>query len=440
MQALPAGRRDGARSRRARPRCRARSKASPGVSIAAVNGPSSVVVSGDEAAVDALVELWRERGRRVRRLRVSHAFHSARMDPVLDELGEVAADLEHRAPQVAWVGALTGELVTRAGARLLAGPGPRRRSGSPTPSRRWPARASQCSSRSARTGRCPRWARPRSPVPAKPRRTPSSSRSAARTADASASVLTALARAHVHGVRRRLGRGPAARRRVDLPTYAFQHQRFWPQRLARRRGALGRRSADAVRRPRPGSGPRSRAGRPGRPGRCARASTASARSARCCRCWRRGGGASGTSRRPPDGATGSPGRRSPNPAPARLTRHLAGRRRTGRTPSRPRSVRQGTGCRGARRPSSSPDRPADGRTARPSPARIGEALARRGRRVSGVLSLLALDERRWPDGPRCTAGLAGDAGPGPGARRRRRRRAAVGGDPRRRRGRPGRTC
>ncbi|MBC3839605.1 hypothetical protein GXW82_03380 [Streptacidiphilus sp. 4-A2] len=39
----------------------------------------------------------REQGRRVRRLRVSHAFHSARMDPVLAELGQVAAGLEHRA-------------------------------------------------------------------------------------------------------------------------------------------------------------------------------------------------------------------------------------------------------------------------------------------------------------------------------------------------------
>ena len=43
---------------------------------------------------------------------MSHAFHSARMDPVLAGLGEVAAGLEHRAPRVPWAGALTGELVT----------------------------------------------------------------------------------------------------------------------------------------------------------------------------------------------------------------------------------------------------------------------------------------------------------------------------------------
>ncbi len=47
------------------------------MSIAAVNGPNAVVVSGPETDVDQLAELFTQREIRVRKLRVSHAFHSA---------------------------------------------------------------------------------------------------------------------------------------------------------------------------------------------------------------------------------------------------------------------------------------------------------------------------------------------------------------------------
>ena len=65
------------------------------VSVAAVNGPSSVVISGDADAVEQVAERFRARGVRVKALRVSHAFHSHRMDPVLDELGQAAARLTY---------------------------------------------------------------------------------------------------------------------------------------------------------------------------------------------------------------------------------------------------------------------------------------------------------------------------------------------------------
>ena len=52
--------------------------------VAAVNGPSSVVVSGSRAAVMAVGRGWRGRGVRVRVLRVSHAFHSPLTGPMLD--------------------------------------------------------------------------------------------------------------------------------------------------------------------------------------------------------------------------------------------------------------------------------------------------------------------------------------------------------------------
>ncbi|MET8545885.1 type I polyketide synthase, partial [Kitasatospora sp. NPDC004799] len=83
----------------------------PGAEVAAVNGADAVVVSGDEAAVLAVGEVWRGRGRRVRRLAVSHAFHSARMDPVLEELGRVVAGLSFAEPVIPVVSTVTGKPV-----------------------------------------------------------------------------------------------------------------------------------------------------------------------------------------------------------------------------------------------------------------------------------------------------------------------------------------
>ncbi|MFD3556733.1 SDR family NAD(P)-dependent oxidoreductase [Streptomyces goshikiensis] len=78
------------------------------VSLAAVNGPLSVVLAGDEDEVLAVAALVRERGRKTRRLRVSHAFHSSHMDPVLNVLRSAAAGLEHVAPRIPFVSGLTG--------------------------------------------------------------------------------------------------------------------------------------------------------------------------------------------------------------------------------------------------------------------------------------------------------------------------------------------
>lgn len=84
------------------------------VTVAAVNGPASTVISGDHDTVVRIAEEWRGRGRRIHRLRVSHAFHSPHIDPVLDELTRVAAGLDLRPPAVPVVSTLTGAALSAA--------------------------------------------------------------------------------------------------------------------------------------------------------------------------------------------------------------------------------------------------------------------------------------------------------------------------------------
>ena len=82
------------------------------VALAAINAPGSVVLSGDEDAVLDVAETFRLRDRKVRRLRVSHAPHSPRMDAMVDELRAVAGRMTWRQPRIAVVSTVTGRIAT----------------------------------------------------------------------------------------------------------------------------------------------------------------------------------------------------------------------------------------------------------------------------------------------------------------------------------------
>ncbi|MFC4983701.1 SDR family NAD(P)-dependent oxidoreductase, partial [Streptomyces atroolivaceus] len=78
------------------------------VSIAAVNGPTAVVVSGDVDAVEQVAATSAAAGRKTRRLTVSHAFHSHRMDGMLDAFAAVTAEIRYGEPRILMVSTVTG--------------------------------------------------------------------------------------------------------------------------------------------------------------------------------------------------------------------------------------------------------------------------------------------------------------------------------------------
>ncbi|OBK54963.1 type I polyketide synthase [Mycobacterium kubicae] len=84
-----------------------------GVEIAAYNGPTSVVISGPEAAVGAVAERLVDHGRQVHRLAVSHAFHSALMEPMLLRFADALSGLAAQEPRIGLLTNITGQLAER---------------------------------------------------------------------------------------------------------------------------------------------------------------------------------------------------------------------------------------------------------------------------------------------------------------------------------------
>lgn len=87
-------------------------KSEGAVSIAAINAADSTVLSGDEDAVNAIADELAKLGIQNRRLSVSHAFHSRRMEPMLDEFREIAAGIRFSAPRIPLISNLTGAPLT----------------------------------------------------------------------------------------------------------------------------------------------------------------------------------------------------------------------------------------------------------------------------------------------------------------------------------------
>ena len=80
------------------------------VAIAAINGPTTCVISGVRADVNAIAEGFTARGRRTKALRVSHGFHSPLMDPVLDEFERELSTIQYSAPATSIISNLTGSV------------------------------------------------------------------------------------------------------------------------------------------------------------------------------------------------------------------------------------------------------------------------------------------------------------------------------------------
>ncbi len=82
------------------------------ISIAAMNGPEQTVISGAMDVVEQVVQELTDQGVKTTRLSVSHAFHSALMEPMLDEFEAVLRGLDLGAPRTPIVSSATGKIIT----------------------------------------------------------------------------------------------------------------------------------------------------------------------------------------------------------------------------------------------------------------------------------------------------------------------------------------
>ncbi|NEO44417.1 MAG: SDR family NAD(P)-dependent oxidoreductase, partial [Moorea sp. SIO4A3] len=80
----------------------------PEISLAAINGPESVVISGDSIAIKAMVSSLESAGIKTKQLQVSHAFHSSLMEPMLAEFEALAQQITYHQPRIPIISNITG--------------------------------------------------------------------------------------------------------------------------------------------------------------------------------------------------------------------------------------------------------------------------------------------------------------------------------------------
>ncbi|WP_436764124.1 type I polyketide synthase [Streptosporangium sp. V21-05] len=195
------------------------------VGIAAVNGPSAVVVSGDEDLVEVVAADFTRRGRRVRRLTVSHAFHSARMEPMLADFRRVLEEVTFNEPRIPLVSTLTGQLTAgrdpgywvrqvREPVRFADAVTTLDEAGVTTFLELGPDGVLSAMARQSLPERDD--AEPHVLVPLLRKDRPEE-----------VAAFLALGQAHIHGSPIDWETVFPGANRVDLPTYAFQRQRYW---------------------------------------------------------------------------------------------------------------------------------------------------------------------------------------------------------------------
>ncbi len=82
------------------------------VAIATINGPKNIVISGKRQAVEAVTSSLRAEGIATKKLQVSHAFHSPLMEPMLGEFEQVAKDVTYSSPRITLISNVTGQPIT----------------------------------------------------------------------------------------------------------------------------------------------------------------------------------------------------------------------------------------------------------------------------------------------------------------------------------------